>query len=132
MAEALATNGKPGLVSVYLFGSHASSRAHRESDVDLGILLDWTVYPEETGRVEQQLRLIAALTRAVRGLPLDVVILKDVPATFARHILTHGRRIFCGDAEADDAFLRDTMLRAADLEPFLKRMRRIKLTALAR
>ena len=132
MAEALAASGDPGLVSAYLFGSHAAGRAHRESDVDLGVLLDWTVFPTETSRCEEQLRLIAPLTRAARGLPLDVVILNDVPATFARHVLTHGRRIFCRDADADYAFLRDTLLRAADLAPFLKRMRRITLTALAR
>ena len=131
VAEALAS-GDPGLVSAYLFGSYAAGRAHRESDVDLGVLLDWTVYPAETSRCEEQLRLIAAFTRAVRGLPLDVVILNDVPPTLARHILTRGRRIFCGDAEADHAFLRDTLLRAADLEPCLQRMRRIKLAALAR
>ena len=29
-----------GLVSVYLFGSHAEDRPHRESDVDVAILLD--------------------------------------------------------------------------------------------
>jgi predicted nucleotidyltransferase len=29
-----------GLVSVYLFGSHAEGRAHRDSDLDVGVLLD--------------------------------------------------------------------------------------------
>jgi predicted nucleotidyltransferase len=28
------------VVAAYLFGSHASGRAHRESDVDVGVLLD--------------------------------------------------------------------------------------------
>jgi predicted nucleotidyltransferase len=132
LADALLASSQSGIVSAYLFGSHAAGRAHRESDVDLGVLLDWAVYTTETDRVEEQLGLIAQLTRAVRGLPLDLVILNDLPPTFARHIVTHGRRIFCRNAEADHAFLRDTLLRAADLDPFLKRMRRIKLAALAR
>ena len=37
-ASALSRVGLPGVVSVYLFGSHAEERAHRESDVDLGVL----------------------------------------------------------------------------------------------
>jgi hypothetical protein len=35
----------PGMISVYLFGSHAEHRAHRESDVDVGVLLDRAVSP---------------------------------------------------------------------------------------
>src|SRR5207253_5888982 len=101
-------SSQPGLVSAYLFGSHAAGRAHRESDVDLGVLLDRTVYPAETDRVEEQLRLVASLTHAVQGASIDLVILNDAPPTFARHIVTHGKRIFCGDLEADHVFLRDT------------------------
>ena len=31
-----------GVAAVYLFGSHAEGRAHRDSDVDVGVLLDPT------------------------------------------------------------------------------------------
>ena len=34
-----------GLVAAYLFGSHAEGRPHRESDVDLGVLLDRSAHP---------------------------------------------------------------------------------------
>lgn len=40
--------------------------------------------------------------------------------------------LWVGNADEDRAFLRTTMLRAADLEPFLRRTRRLKLAALAR
>jgi hypothetical protein len=60
------------------------------------------------------------------------VVLNDAPPSFGRHIVTRGRRVSCADPEADDAFRRDVQLRAADLEPFLRRMRRLKLEALAR
>jgi predicted nucleotidyltransferase len=30
----------PGLVSAYLYGSHGEGRAHRESDVDVALVLD--------------------------------------------------------------------------------------------
>ncbi len=69
---------------------------------------------------------------ASTGYRTDVVILNDAPPTLARHIVTRGRRIFCRDTELDHAFVRDAQLRAADLEPFLRRTRRVKLEALAR
>jgi hypothetical protein len=41
--------------------------------------------------------------------------------------VTTGLRVSCADPEADHAFVRDTQLHAADLEPFLRRARRLKL-----
>lgn len=38
------------LVCVYLFGSHAARRPHRESDVDVGVLLPWDRYPKARDR----------------------------------------------------------------------------------
>ena len=116
LVDRLAATNAAGLVSAYLFGSHAENRAHRESDVDVGVLLDWKTYPTAADRAEAELGLIAELTHAAHRRPVDVVILNDAPPTFARHVLTRGRRIVCRDAEADHAFLRDTLLRAADLE----------------
>jgi len=43
-----------------------------------------------------------------------------------------GLRLLCTDLEADHAFVQDVQLRAADLEPFLRRMRRLKLNAIER
>jgi len=45
--------------------------------------------------------------------------------------MTQGLRVFCTDVEADHVARRTALSRAADLEPFLRRMRRIKLDALA-
>ena len=39
--------------------------------------------------------------------------------------------MYVADPEADHAFCRDVQLRAADLDPFLRRMRLIKLRALS-
>ena len=63
------------------------------------------------------------------GFQVDLVVLNDTPPGLSRAVITRGRRVFCADAEADHAFVRDTLLRAADLEPWLQRMRRIKLDA---
>ena len=121
----------PGLVAAYLFGSHAEGRAHRESDIDIGVLLRYDLYPSARARFEERLRLSSALSARLHQ-TIDVVILNDAPATLGCRIVTSGVRVFLGDKERDHAFVRDIQLRAADLKPFLRRMRALKLQALAR
>jgi hypothetical protein len=59
-------------------------------------------------------------------------VLNDAPPTLGRRIVTSGRRVYCADPERDHAFVRDVQLRAADLEPFLRRTREVKLAAIRR
>ena len=122
----------PGVVSAYLFGSHAEGRSHRESDIDVAILLRHAAHPTPRERFEVRLGLSSWLTGALRQDAIDVVILNDAPPELGRRVVTTGRRVFCADPGADHAFVRDVQLRAADLEPFLRRARRIKLAAIRR
>jgi predicted nucleotidyltransferase len=131
LAAYFSTARLPGVVSVYLFGSHAAGRAHRESDVDVGVLLDWVRYPSAAERFDIRVRLAGDLP-GVLDAPADVVILNDAPPGLGRAIVTGGRRIAVGDAALDRAFVRDVQLRAADLDPWLRRMRRTKLRAIGR
>lgn len=132
VANLLSHRGRPGVVSVYLFGSRASGREHRESDVDLAALLDWKAHPTARDRFEERLALIALFPGVLPGAGIDLVILNDAPPLLGRRIVTEGRRLFCSDPAADHAFVRDVQLRAADLAPFLRRTRRAKLAALGR
>ena len=122
----------PGLVSAYLFGSHAEARAHRDSDVDVGVLLDWRAFPTARARFEERLRLTALLATGLAQDRMDVVVLNDAPPGLGRRVVTRGRQVYRADAEVDHAYRRDVQLRAADLEPFLRRTRRIKLAGLRR
>lgn len=122
----------PGLVSAYLFGSQAERRAHHESDVDIAVLLSRDVHPSPAARFQERIRLCAWLVGELRENRVDVVILNDAPPGLARRIVTTGLRVFCSAAAADRAFAHDAQLRAADLEPFLRRARRVKLAALRR
>jgi predicted nucleotidyltransferase len=130
LADAL-TGADRGVASAYLFGSVAEGRSHRESDVDVGVLLDRDVFPSDAARFDARLRLIGQLSAAL-GRDVDVVVLNDAPPQFARRVVTTGDRFVEHDAAADRAFRRLTLSRAADLEPFLKRMRAIKLASLDR
>jgi predicted nucleotidyltransferase len=127
-----AVQGREGVVSLYLFGSHAEGRAHRESDVDLGVLLDRGALPGARDRFDAALLLSTRLQAALGGRQVDLVVLNDAPPGLGRAIVSRGRRLVCTDEEADHAFVRDVQLRAADLEPFLRRTRRLKLESLAR
>jgi predicted nucleotidyltransferase len=130
LAAFFASASQPGIVSVYLFGSHAAGRAHRESDVDVGVLLDWAMHPSAAGRFDVRLALAGELPARL-GSPADVVILNDAPPGLGRRIVTDGVRVYLRDAALDHAFVRDVQLRAADLDPWLRRMRQIKLRAIA-
>ncbi len=122
----------PGLVSAYLFGSYARGTEHRESDVDVAVLLAWDVFPGARERFEQRIDLSAALAGELGHDEVDLVILNDVPPVFARHIVLDGCRLYCRDPDSDRQFVRDAQLRAADIEPFLRRTQRIKLESLVR
>jgi predicted nucleotidyltransferase len=121
--------GAEGLVSAYVFGSAADGRTHRESDVDVAVLLRREAYPTPASRFEMRVRLIGLLGRPL-GREADVVVLNDAPPQLARHVMTRGRRIVVFDGDVDHAFLRTVLSRAADIEPFLRRARTVKLAAL--
>jgi predicted nucleotidyltransferase len=126
--------GQPGLgvTSAYLFGSQAEGRAHRESDVDVAVLLDRKRYPTDRDRFEARVRLTSDLISVLNANEVDVVILNDAPPLFGRRIVYEGKKLFLGNPEEDLAFTRDVQLQAADIAPWLERMRQIKLEALAR
>ena len=63
---------------------------------------------------------------------VDVVILNDAPPLLGRKIIYDGIRVFLGDPETDHAFVRDVQIKAADMEPWLRWTRKLKLEALAR
>jgi predicted nucleotidyltransferase len=131
LEAALAEEPRIAAASAYVFGSVAEGRTHRQSDVDVALLLVRAAHPRATDRFEARLRLSARLAGRL-GRPVDVVILNDVAPGLGRHVVSRGARVLCRDADADHAFVRDVQLRAADLDPFLRRLRRLKLDALVR
>ncbi len=120
-----------GIASAYLFGSQAEGRAHRESDVDVGVLLQWERYPTRSDRFDMRISLGSDLISVLHHNEVDVVILNDAPPLLGRNII-YGIRVFLGDPETDHAYVRDVQIRAADLEPWLNRLRKLRLEALAR
>lgn len=115
-----------GLASAYLFGSVAERREHRESDVDLGVLLRHDNFPTTRSRFDLRVQLMARLTLALSGRPVDVVILNDVAPLLGRRIVLDGERISCPEPNIDRDYVCAIQLRSADIRPFLARMERLK------
>jgi predicted nucleotidyltransferase len=123
---------RPEVVAAFLFGSHAEGRAHRESDIDVGVLLDRKLCPDAEGRFERRIHLTSELIAALHKNDVDLVILNDAPPLLGRRIVLEGRLVHCIDPEAEHAFRRDVQIRAADLAPFVEKARRRLLEVLAR
>jgi len=132
LADYFETFAPEGLIAAYLFGSHAEGRAHRESDVDVAVALDFSVWPDEAGRFDERVRLSAELISVTGSNEVDVVVLNDAPPLLARRIVLEGRRVHCSNPEAERRFRHNVVFRAADLEPWLERQRRRTLEALLR
>jgi predicted nucleotidyltransferase len=125
----LAGKPVPGVVSAYVFGSVAEGRFHRDSDLDLGVLFDRALYPDDRARFDAQLELRRHLTPGTVGRLTDLVVLNDADPLLARRI-SRGMRVYCADEAHDYTWRRDVQLRAADLEPFIGKMRRRLLARL--
>ena len=123
---------KPGVQAAWLFGSPAEGRSHRESDIDVAVLLEHGRFPDARARFEARVAMTADLVAVLHRNEVDLVVLNDAPPLFARRIVLDGRLVHCADADAEHVVRRDVQLRAADVAPFLERMRRIKLERLSR
>jgi predicted nucleotidyltransferase len=124
------TAGDRSVLAAYLFGSEAAGRSHRESDVDVAVLLDRARARSRDERAEAQLRIATDLIALLHRNAVDVVILNDAAPLFARAVLRNGALLIVRDRTALRDFERDVQLRAADLEPFIERGRRRILEAL--
>lgn len=79
-----------------------------------------------------RVRLGSDLIAVVHHNEVDVVILNDAPPLLGRKVVYDGIRVYLEDPGADHEYVRTVQIRAADLEPWLARMRKVRLEALAR
>lgn len=123
LRPALAAHGD--VVAAYLFGSVARGTATRTSDVDVAVLL--TADPPRT--VDGlRLGLEGELERAL-GLPVQLVVLNRAPCDLIHRVLRDGILLLDRDPGARIRFEVDARNRYFDLQPFLRRYRRLPLTA---
>jgi uncharacterized protein len=87
----------PGCVAIYLFGSHATGTAHRESDVDIAVLAPAPLVDEDRWHLAQTLAV--ALGRDV-----DLVDLRRASTVMRVQVVDSGRLLFESDATQRQEF----------------------------
>ncbi|HYW93613.1 MAG TPA: nucleotidyltransferase domain-containing protein [Gammaproteobacteria bacterium] len=106
------------VVCAYLFGSYATFRATRDSDVDVAVLLDGTA----AGSIDALSRLRGVLERAL-GLEVDLVDMRTAPPDLVHRILRDGRILVDRDPRQRIAFEVQARNEYFDLLPYLREYR---------
>ena len=109
---------RPEIIVAYLFGSMASGRSHRFSDVDVAVLLDEKkvrdVYP-----YGYKAHLISDLMSLLKRNDIDVVVLNK-SSYFLRHqIINGGKIVYERDVKKKILFEADMMSRYPDIKRLL-------------
>lgn len=120
-----------GVAAAYVFGRWGPGRPPWEGDSGLAVLADPEVHSDAADRAALGSQLLDLLDEIKVEGPREIVILNDAPPTTGRRIAAEGRLLACHQPEVDLAFRRDALLRAADLEPFLRRLSRLRVPAVA-
>ncbi|HSS76127.1 MAG TPA: nucleotidyltransferase domain-containing protein [Thermoanaerobaculia bacterium] len=112
----------PEIAAAYLFGSVARGTAGPGSDVDLGLL-----YTEDPPRTLAGLGLdLESDLERLLGLPVQVVVLNRAPVDLVVRVLRDGKLLFEGNAAKRVRFEVRSRMEFWDLEPFLRRYRRLE------
>lgn len=105
-------------MAAYVFGSAASGRTRRDSDVDIAVLL---ARPLRSNRsLPYRLKLMADLGSALRRSDVEVVILNDASPLLAHRVLSKGKLIFERSPSARVRFQVRTASLYSDLIPMFE------------
>lgn len=125
---------EPDVIAVYLFGSAAQEKAHRQSDIDIAVLFDPTLNNE---RIYKRCLAIGSMLEAHLSPALDVVPINTAPLLLQFKILQTGILALEHDRTQRALFHMRTANRYYDAKPYLmyhqqETMRRIQQKGLGR
>lgn len=109
---------KPEVIAVYLFGSQATGKTDRSSDVDIGILLD-TI--NRAIQFERRNRYMVDLANILKK-EIHPVILNSAGEELMRQIFTKGKCILVKDEKQLSLFKMTMLARIADYGYYRNRM----------
>ena len=78
------------LLAIYLFGSRASGKARKYSDIDIAALYDEKVDKKEY--TDKRIEIMTAVSELLDR-EVDVVVLNQAPPILKYHILKYGMRL---------------------------------------
>lgn len=99
----------------YLFGSQATRRTHPSSDIDIAVLLDEALPPDE--RFAERIRLLGDQSRIFGTDRVDLVMLNGASPLLAYEVLRHGVLLYCADAQTRIEFQVRTLRAYEDTIP---------------
>ena len=106
------------IAAAYIFGSVASGRARRTSDIDIAVLLKPA--KNSSGFLHYRLKLMAELASALGRSDIEVIVLNEAPPLLAHQVLSKGKLVFERSARARVEFQVRTVNLYIDTEPLRK------------
>lgn len=117
-AVASCVSGRREIQAAYVFGSVATGRARRDSDVDVAVLLTRPLKAERA--LTYRLKLMNDLGSALGRSDVDLVMLNDAPPLLAHRVLSKGRLVFERSRSVRVRFQVRTASRYFDLLPMFE------------
>jgi predicted nucleotidyltransferase len=102
----------PRVTLVYLFGSAADPTRATVRDVDLAVLTQPPLPPDE-------IRDLACDLASATDAPIDLVSLNDAPVVLAHEVVDAGRCLHASSPEVETEFVTRARARYLDWKPFL-------------
>ncbi|MBM4306906.1 MAG: nucleotidyltransferase domain-containing protein [Deltaproteobacteria bacterium] len=109
----------PYIAAAYLFGSHASDKATRDSDVDIAILLK-DDRPKGRELLHEEDYLAYKIARTLGVKEVDLIDLNHKGIIFQHNVLRTGHLIYDADPEFRIRFETRVIIRFCDYEPTLR------------
>lgn len=103
------------VAAAWLFGSRTKGKAHANSDIDIGVLLEPAPRREELHEVVRG--LLQALAGYLATEKVQLAILNDAPPALALRVLAEGRTALCRDPVVAHRFRVRTYDLHADFAP---------------
>lgn len=114
-----ALRGRPEIAAAYLFGSQATGRTWKESDVDVAVVLAAGAPREARARFDLRLDLMTVLSRAAHR-ETDVIDLEAAPPLLAFEAIRNGILIFSRDERRRVEVAARALMRYWDTKPLRK------------
>jgi len=90
---------EPGVLAAVVHGSALTARFHRDSDVDVALLLATPTTLDAVTRL-----LLGAELQNLLGYTVDLGILSHDNLIYAKEVIVHGQPLFCHDQYQYDLF----------------------------
>ena len=88
---------RPEVKFAYLFGSIASGKSNKLSDVDIAVFVEEDYFKKNKFSYGYKAALITDLSRALKINEVDLIILNNASALIKHRVLSRGKLIICQD-----------------------------------